>query len=56
MLNKETQKIEQMDKNEIIAPEGHKPKATNFHGVELLPLDEIKAPDLKRNGYSIFER
>ena len=56
MLNKETQKIEQMDKSEIIAPEGHKPKATNFHGVELLPLDEIKAPDLKRNGYSIFER
>ncbi len=56
MLQAETQKIEKMDKNEIIAPEGHKPKATNYHGVELLPLEEIKAPDLRPNGYSIFAR
>ena len=56
MLHEETQKIEKMDKNEIIAPEGHKPEATNYHGVELLPLDEIKAPDLRPNGYSIFAR
>ena len=27
-----------------------------FNGVELLPLDEIKAPDLKPNGYSIFAK
>ena len=56
MLHEETQKIEKMDKNEIIAPEEHKSKATNYHGVELLPLDEIKAPDLRPNGYSIFAR
>lgn len=56
MLQAETQKIEKMDKNEIIAPEGHKSKATNYHGVELLPLEEIKAPDLRPNGYSIFAR
>ena len=26
----------------------------NYNGVELLPLDEIKAPDTHRKGYSIF--
>ena len=55
-LKKESQKIEAMDKAEIVAPEQNKPKPQNFHGVELLPLDEIKAPDLKPNGYSIFYR
>ncbi len=56
MLQEETQKIEKMDKAEILAPADNKPKAPNFHGVELLPLDDIKVPDLKPNGYSIFER
>lgn len=55
-LRKETQKLEKMDNAEIVAPEQNKPKPQNFHGVELLPLDEIKAPDLKPNGYSIFYR
>jgi len=55
-LQKESQKLETMDKAEILAPEQNKPKPQNFHGVELLPLDEIKAPDLKPNGYSIFAR
>ena len=43
-----------MDNEEIIAPEKQNPKGKMYHGVELLPLDEIKAPDLKPNGYSIF--
>ncbi len=55
-LQKESQKLETMDKAEIVAPEANKPKPQNFHGVELLPLDEIQAPDLKPNGYSIFYR
>ena len=55
-LKKESQKLETMDKQEIVAPEENKPKPQNFQGVELLPLDEIKAPDLKPNGYSIFYR
>ena len=50
-----SQKLEQIDNKEIVAPQST-PKATNFHGVELLPLDEIKVPDLKPNGYSIFAR
>ena len=53
-LKKEAKKLEKMDNAEIVAPEENKPKPQNFHGVELLPLDEIKAPDLKPNGYSIF--
>ena len=32
----------------------HKPKTNTYNGVELLPLDEIKAPDTHRKGYSIF--
>lgn len=55
-LQKESQKLETMDKQEIVAPQENKPKGQMFHGVELLPLDEIKAPDLKPNGYSIFYR
>lgn len=55
-LQKEAQKLEKMDKAEIVAPEQNKPKGQMFNGVELLPLDEIKAPDLKPNGYSIFYR
>lgn len=55
-LQKESQKLETMDKQEIVAPEENKSKPQNFHGVELLPLDDIKAPDLKPNGYSIFYR
>lgn len=31
-----------------------KPKTEKFNGVELMPLDDIKSPDLKPNGYSIF--
>ena len=31
-----------------------KPKANTFNGIELLPLDEIKAPDTHKRGYSIF--
>ncbi len=31
-------------------------KTTTFYGVELLPLDDIRVPDLKPNGYSIFAR
>ena len=46
--------LEKMDNAEIVAPESQKPKGKMYHGVELLPLDEIKAPDLKPNGYSIF--
>ena len=56
LLQEGTQKIEKMDKAEILAPANSKPQAQNFHGVELLPLDDIKAPDLKPNGYSIFTR
>lgn len=55
-LKKEAQKLEKMDNAEIVAPEENKPKGQMFHGVELLPLDEIQAPDLKPNGYSIFYR
>ena len=55
-IKKESQKLETMDKQEIVMPEQNKPKGQMFHGVELLPLDEIKAPDLKPNGYSIFYR
>jgi hypothetical protein len=55
-LKKEAQKLEKMDNAEIVVPEENKPKGQMFHGVELLPLDEIKAPDLKPNGYSIFYR
>ena len=29
-------------------------KVEKFNGVDLLPLDEIKVPDLHKNGYSIF--
>lgn len=29
-------------------------KTEKFNGVELLPLEEIKVPDLHKNGYSIF--
>ena len=53
-LKKVSQKLEKMDNTEIVAPETQKPKGKMYHGVELLPLDEIKAPDLKQNGYSIF--
>ena len=31
-------------------------KTTTFYGVELMPLDDIRVPDLKPNGYSIFAR
>lgn len=31
-------------------------KTNKYHGVELMPLDDIKAPDLKPHGYSIFEK
>ena len=51
-----SQKFEKMDNAEIVAPIEQKPKEQKYHGVELLPLDEIKAPDLKPNGYSIFYR
>ena len=54
-LKEVTKEIEKIDNAEIINPQPQ-PKTTNFHGVELLPLDEIKAPDLKPNGYSIFAR
>ncbi len=30
------------------------PQKTRFNGVELMPLDEIRKPDLKPYGYSIF--
>ncbi len=49
-----SQKLEKIDNEEIIAPEKQNQKGKMYHGVELLPLDEIKAPDLKPNGYSIF--
>ena len=44
-----------MDNEEILNPQKEE-KPVKYHGVELLPLDEIKAPDLKPNGYSIFAK
>lgn len=52
-LNKEAKKLEKMDNEEIVNPQKEQ-KTIKYHGVDLLPLDEIKAPDLKPNGYSIF--
>lgn len=51
-LKEVTKEIEKIDNEEILNPEPL-PKPVNYHGVELLPLDEIKSPS---NGYSIFAR
>lgn len=51
--NSKSKKIETSKTQESIEPEIPVKQKTN--SMELLPLDEIRVPDLHKNGYSIFE-
>ena len=50
-----TSQSEKNENKDVQVPKAQ-PEPQKFHGVDLLPLEEIKAPDLKPNGYSIFAR